>query len=162
MRVLGIDPGYERLGIAIVERKDGKEHLIYSDCFKTSPKDPHYKRLRDIGEELEKVIQTHKPDSLAIETLFFNTNQKTAMSVAEARGTVLYTCARNNLKVYEYSPLQIKVAVTGNGRTDKQGVIKMIPLLISLEKEIKHDDEYDAIAAALTFLASSDSHISTA
>lgn len=154
MKVLGIDPGYERLGIAVVEKESGqKEKLLYSACFKTSPKEPHHKRLGMIGEEMERVIKEFSPDVLAIETLFFNSNQKTAMMVSEARGVLLYTSTKNNLEIKEFTPLQIKVAVTGNGRSDKQGIIKMIPLLITLEKSKRLDDEYDAIAVALTYFA---------
>jgi len=155
MIVLGIDPGYERLGIAIVSREGGeKETLLFSDCFKTSPKTPHNERLLDLGKNLEEVIEKYKPEVLAIETLFFNSNQKTAMFVSEARGVILYVATKNGLDFFEYGPGQIKVAVTGYGRGDKNSVIKMIPLLIKIDKKIKHDDEYDAIAVALTHFAS--------
>lgn len=156
MIILGIDPGYERLGIAIVSKNEGeKETLLFSECFKTSVKTPHHERLSQLGQNLEKVIETYKPESMAIETLFFNSNQKTAMYVSEARGAILFVATKSGLSVSEYGPGQIKVAVTGYGRGDKNAVIKMIPLLIKIDKEIKHDDEYDAIAVALTHLASS-------
>lgn len=154
MKVLGIDPGYERLGIAIVEKDtQGKERLLYSDCFKTSAKDPHYVRLDQIGTELSAVITKYQPDALAIENLFFNSNQKTALLVSEARGVILYTAAHAGLTIEEFTPPQIKAAITGNGRSDKKGIIKMVPLLIKIDKKIQYDDEYDAIAAALTYLA---------
>ena len=152
MITLGIDPGYERLGIAVVE-KDSKEKLLYSDCFKTKSSIPHHERLHLIGSELEKIIKKFKPNNLAIETLFLTSNHKTVMTVSEARGVMLYTASKNGLEVFEYGPGQIKVAVTGNGRADKNSVIKMIPLLIKVDKDIKHDDEYDAIAVALTHIA---------
>ena len=157
MKVLGIDPGYERLGIAILEKNKGdqKESLVYSDCFKTSSKIPHHQRLSLIFEELNRLIKEFKPDALSIETLFFNTNQKTVMNVSESRGVIVALCSFNKMDIKEFSPLQIKSAVTGNGRSDKNGVIKMIPLLIKLDKKIKHDDEYDAIAAGLTYFANS-------
>lgn len=155
MRVLGIDPGYERLGVSIIEKKDGdqKEVLIYSDCFRTSKEFDHPKRLSLIFNEINRLIKKFKPDALSIETIFFNTNQKTATKVSETRGVIISICSVNGMEVKEFSPLQIKSTVTGDGRSDKNGVIKMIPLLITINKEIKHDDEYDAIAAGLTFFA---------
>ena len=90
----------------------------------------------------------------AIETLFFTTNQKTVMRVSEARGVILYQAALHNLPIYEYTPLQIKIAISGYGRGDKKQITQMIKQLIVCEKEIKHDDEYDAIAVALTCFAS--------
>lgn len=156
MKVLSIDPGYERLGIAILEKNKGdqKETLLYSDCFKTSPKLPHHKRLANIFVEISKIIKEYDPKFLSIETLFFNNNAKTALMVAEARGTIISCASYNNLEVYEFSPQQIKSAVTGNGRSDKEGIIKMVPLIISIKKEIKYDDEYDAIAAGIAFFSS--------
>ncbi|MFT5180122.1 MAG: crossover junction endodeoxyribonuclease RuvC [Candidatus Paceibacteria bacterium] len=154
MKILGIDPGYERVGIAIIEKEDGKENLLYSDCFKTSAKLPHEERLALISGKIESVIVQYSPDALAIEKLFFGSNQKTAMKVSEARGVVINECSSRGMKVFEYTPIQIKVAVTGYGRSDKAGVIKMVPNLIKINKEIKYDDEYDAIATGLTFFAS--------
>ncbi len=153
MIILGIDPGYERLGIAILEKNGSKESLIHSDCFKTSAKEEHCERLNQIGAEVEKVIKRFKPEVLAIETLFFETNAKTAMKVAEARGTVIYVAKKNNLLVREFSPIQIKVAVTGYGKSDKKQMAFMVDRLIKIDKEIKYDDEYDAIAAGLTAFA---------
>ncbi len=154
MRIIAIDPGYERLGIAIIEKDSkSKEVLLYSECFKTLAKDEHPVRLGHIHNHIEEIIETYKPEALSIETLFFENNAKTAMKVAEARGTIIGVCAARGLSVVEFTPLQIKAAVTGNGRSDKQGVIKMIPLLLNIPKEIKHDDEYDAIACGLTYFA---------
>ncbi len=155
MIILGIDPGYERLGIAVVEKNEAnqKEKLLFSECFKTSAKLPHFERLKLLGAELNKIISAYQPEILAIETLFLNTNQKTAMMVAEARGAIIYEAARHDLTVAEFSPPQIKLATTGNGRADKNAIIKMIPLLIKIDKEIKYDDEFDAIAVALTSFA---------
>lgn len=156
MRILSIDPGYERLGIAILEKNPGdkKETLLYSDCFKTSAKLAFVTRLSQIGKELEKLIDEYQPKALAIETLFFSNNQKTAMRVSEARGVIIYTMAGRGLPVHEYTPLQIKIAVTGHGKSDKKQVIAMVPRLIDIKKKIAHDDEYDAIAIGLTCIAS--------
>ncbi len=158
MRVIGIDPGYDRVGIAIVEKNaKEKEILIYSECFQTSSKDHFYKRLGEIGLEIKKVVEKYSPEALAIESLFITKNQKTAMKVSEARGVIAYEAIKSGIPVFEYTPLQIKIAVTGHGGSDKSQVIKMVPLLVKVqvnkEKKIV-DDEYDAIAVALTCLAS--------
>ena len=155
MKLISIDPGYERLGIAIIEKqKSTKEKVLFSECFKTSTKLSHGERLCLIGKEIEKVITEHKPDALAIESLFFSTNQKTALLVAEARGVILFQAAAHSLPVFEYGPGQIKVAVTGYGKSDKEHIISMIPKLVVITKEIEYDDEYDAIAVGLTCFAS--------
>ena len=155
MKILAIDPGYERLGIAVLEKNlgDRKETLLYSDCFKTKTINTHAERLSLLGQELSRIIDEYKPEALSIETLFLTTNHKTVMHVSEARGVILYEAARHNLSIFEYSPPQIKSAVAGDGHADKKAIIKMIPFLIKLEKEIKHDDEYDAIAVGLTYFA---------
>jgi len=157
MKILAIDPGYERVGIAVLEKTtngSGGEELVYSDCFKTSKELPFLERLQLVGEELERVIKELEPTAFAIEKLFFNTNQKTATNVSEVRGAFIYIALKNNLKVFEYTPLQIKSAVAGDGHGDKEQVISMIKNLIKIEKEIKYDDEYDAIAIGLTCFAS--------
>ena len=153
MRIIAIDPGYERVGIAVLEKGSGKEELLFSECFKTLTTEKHEDRLRLIGEEIEKIIKEYKPEALAIETLFFKTNAKTAMKVSEARGVILYEAAKNNLKVAEFTPLQIKVAVTGYGKSDKEQVIFMVEKLIKITQPVKYDDEYDAIACGLTYFA---------
>jgi len=154
MRIISVDPGYERLGIAIIEKEKGeKEKLIFSECFKTSPKETQGLRLSKISKRIKEIIAEHKPEALSIESLFFNTNQKTAILVAESRGVILANAVEAGLYVAEYTPPQIKLSVTGHGGSDKSSIIKMIPLLIKIEKEIKHDDEYDAIAVGLTFFA---------
>ncbi len=154
MKILAIDPGYERIGIAVIERlPKQKDKLLYSECFKTSAKIPFHKRLTCIGNEVEIVIKKYKPISLAIEKLYFTTNQKTAMGVAEARGVIIYSASRNGLMVFEYTPPEIKIAVTGYGKADKRMVLNMVPKLIKIEKQTNSDDELDAIAIGLTCLA---------
>jgi crossover junction endodeoxyribonuclease RuvC len=154
MKIIAIDPGYERLGIAILEKGTGKESLVFSECFITSTKEKHENRLKLIGSEIERVIKKYQPEAMGIETLFFKTNAKTAMKVSEARGIMLYEAAKNNLKVLEFTPLQIKVAVTGYGKSDKDQITEMVKRLIKITEPIKYDDEYDAIAVGLTFFAS--------
>lgn len=158
MRILGIDPGYERLGIAVLERTtearpQGKEKVIFSECFKTSAKLDFSERLKLIGEEVKKIIKKYKPEVLAIETLFLNTNHKTVMKVAEARGVVLYEASCAGLKVFEASPPQIKIATTGYGKANKEQIIKMVKILVDIDNSKKSDDELDAIAIALTAFA---------
>lgn len=154
MKILSIDPGYERVGVAVIEKTSDKETLVYSDCFKTSAKLPFIQRMELIGNEVEKVIKKYKPAVFATEKLFFNTNQKTATMVSEVRGALIYIALKNKLNVYEYTPLQIKSAVTGDGHADKKQIIAMVKNLIQIDKEIKYDDEFDAIAIGLTCSAS--------
>ena len=151
MRILGIDPGYDRLGIAVIDKPTkGKESLIYSGCLQTSAKDPIYERLESVGTEITRVLEQFKPDAVALETLFITKNQKTAMRVAEARGIIIYEAIKRDLDIHEYSPMEIKSAVTGDGHSDKSQIIKMVHLIIEIPKKVTVDDEYDAIAVALT------------
>jgi len=156
MKILGIDPGYDRLGVAIIEKSTKhKEAVLFSDCITTSPKDTIYDRFKKIGKVVCDILDEHKPDALAIETLFITKNQKTAMRVSEVRGIIIYEALKRNVAVFEYSPMEIKMAVTSDGTSDKSRIIKMIPLLVDLSKISKKalDDEYDAIAVALTHSA---------
>jgi crossover junction endodeoxyribonuclease RuvC len=152
MKILGIDPGFERLGIAILEKNINtkKEELIFSECFKTSAKLEFSERLKLIGEEVKSIIKKYKPETLAIETLFLTTNHKTVMHVAEARGVVIYEASCAGLKIFEASPPQIKIATTGYGKASKEQMMKMVKILIKIDKSKKSDDELDAVAIALT------------
>ena len=151
MRILGIDPGFERLGIAILDKpKNGKEKVLFSECFKTSAKLEFSERLNLIGEEVKKIIKKYKPEVLAIETLFLTTNHKTVMHVAEARGVVIYECAKAHLQIFEASPPQIKIATTGYGKADKNQIMKMVKILVEIDNSKTSDDELDAIAIAIT------------
>lgn len=156
-KILGIDPGYGRVGIAIIESKRGNQKLIYSECFETKAKLPHSQRLLLIGEKIKKVIRLYKPNQIAIETLLWSKNKKTALQVAEARGVILLESAKSDSLVREFNPNQIKLAVTGYGKSDKKQVINMVEKLLKLNlstnRERMHDDEYDAIAIALTCAA---------
>ena len=153
MIVLGIDPGYDRLGLAIIKQEKGKQELLYSDCFLTNKKTIFSERLLALGNEVEKVIKKWQPEVVAMEKLFFTVNQKTAMNVAEARGVITFLLAKHGLKLFDYTPLEIKTCITGYGSADKKQMIGMIPKLIKITKEIKHDDEYDAVGVAITYLA---------
>ncbi len=154
MKILAIDPGYERLGIAVLEKLPRqKDALLYSDCFKTSAKLPFSERLLAIGDEISRLIEKWRPEAFVLEKLFFQNNQTTAMHVAEVRGALMYLAVSRGIPLFEYVPQEIKMAVAGSGSADKQAVIDMVGKLIKIEKEIQHDDEYDAIAAALTHSA---------
>jgi crossover junction endodeoxyribonuclease RuvC len=154
LRVLGIDPGYDRMGIAIIEKNVGKERVVYSGCLTTDRKLLHSDRIFTLGKTVGETIKKYKPDVLAIEKIFFNENQKTAMSIAELRGVIMYEGSSRGLVIYQYTPLEIKTAVCGYGRADKKQVMSLIPKLIELpDKPGRLDDEFDAIAVALTCLA---------
>lgn len=148
-RILGIDPGYGRMGIAVIESHKGNQNLIYSECFETTNKLEHPDRLALIATKLDKIINKYKPDKVAVEDLLFNKNVKTALKVAEARGVILAISAKRKVEICEFNPNSIKLAVTGYGRSDKKQIITMIHQIINLESK-KHDDEYDAIAVAIT------------
>lgn len=155
MRVLGVDPGYDRLGVAILEKKRGVDILIYSDCITTDKSLSFPERLFIIGKELSSLLVRFDPDSVALEKLFFNKNQKTAIAVAEVRGMIIYLARLHKCRVQEYTPQQIKVAVTGYGKSDKKQVAYMVKQLLSNVKDNALDDEYDAIATGLTALSTS-------
>ncbi|HEY6022105.1 MAG TPA: crossover junction endodeoxyribonuclease RuvC [Candidatus Paceibacterota bacterium] len=154
MRVLAFDPGYERLGVAVIEKQNSKEVLLYSDCIRTSASSTFAERLAELGKAVENLITTWSPTIVALENLYFENNAKTAMNVSAVRGMLLYLAARNNLIAHEYTPLQVKVAVTGNGRSDKGAIALMVPKLVSISREKRLDDELDAIAVGITCLAS--------
>lgn len=155
MKIIAIDPGFERLGVAILEKngETGTETLLYSACVQTSKKDAFTDRLLALGVAIENIIAEYSPQALAIEELFFTTNQKTVMKVAEVRGMLIYTAMKMGLTVYEYTPLQIKTAITGYGRADKDQIQLMVHRLIEVPDGAKLDDELDAIACGLTHFA---------
>ena len=153
MRILAFDPGYERLGVAVLE-KNKKEELLFSDCIRTSAKLNFAQRLAELGAAAEALIKKWGPDAVALEEIFFENNAKTAMQIAEVRGMLTYVAASSNLPLYQYTPAQVKVAVTGNGRADKKAVGVMVRKITSLPAGRQGDDELDAIAVGITCLAS--------
>ncbi|MEK7558643.1 MAG: crossover junction endodeoxyribonuclease RuvC [Patescibacteria group bacterium] len=153
MIVLAIDPGYERLGLAVIEKNKGKEILLYSDCFTTSAKENFEKRLFIIGQKVRRVIKEWKPQAVAIEKLYLATNQKTVMRVSETRGVLLYEAASAHISVTEFTPLQIKIAITSYGRAGKAQITEMVKKLIVFPNKKTTDDEFDAVAVGLTFFA---------
>ena len=155
MIILGIDPGYDRVGVAVLDLSFGvgREKLIYSSCIETDPKDTLSARLLVIYTSISEVIREFKPTSLAIEKIFITKNQKTAMQVAEAKGVIMLASEKAGLAVFEYSPPEIKMAVTGYGNSSKSQVEEMVKKLIEFGKENTKDDELDAIAIGLTHSA---------
>lgn len=153
MRVIAVDPGYDRLGVAVLEYQDGKEHLIHSCCIITDRSTSLNTRLNQMGDAFQRILDEHQPDTLGIETLFFNQNQKTAIGVAQARGIILYLTQSIGCAVFEFGPQEIKVAITGYGKSDKNAVIDMVKRLVPNAPDAALDDEYDAIAVGVTCLA---------
>lgn len=149
MITCGIDPGYDRLGVAIF---DGQE-LIFSTCFTSTPKAPFADRLLDIGKQVQQIFHHYRPVAVALEELYFSKNQTTALKVAEARGLVTYLAKECGAEVYHYSPQAIKLSVAGYGNAPKEQVTTMTKRLVKLPHLPKYDDEYDAIAVALTHLS---------
>jgi len=153
MKVLAIDPGYGRCGVAVVEKSNGKEILLYSACIETSTGSEFSERLGKIVSECARLIEAHAPDSMALEKLYLTKNQKTAMRVAEVRGALIALAAQSGIRVFEYTPGEVKSAAAGWGGADKTHVMKMLHALMKIEKDITYDDEYDAIAIGVTHLA---------
>ncbi|MCR4329539.1 MAG: crossover junction endodeoxyribonuclease RuvC [Candidatus Roizmanbacteria bacterium] len=153
IRVIGIDPGFDRMGIAIIERsKEKKEKLLWSACVESSRTLSFEDRLVVLANEFERVLQEYVPSILSIEKIFFTKNQRTGIAVAEARGMLRYLARKHTLSIMEYTPQEIKQSVTGYGNADKKQVAHMVSLLLTLPPARRHDDEYDAIAAGLTAL----------
>ncbi len=152
MRILAIDPGYDRLGIAVIEGDSSRPTLLWSDCVMPK-KNVRAERLASVSRAVTTAIKEYLPDALAIETLFFSTNKKTALGVAESRGAILAAAGIAFLPVIECSPQQVKSAVTGHGGADKKAIASMIPRLLVLPKKKRLDDEMDAIAIGITALA---------
>lgn len=154
--ILAIDPGFDRIGLAVMQASKDKPELLFSKCIETDPKETKPKRLLFIGEEVRRVIKKWHPESLAVETLFFNTNITSAIGVAEARGIIIYEAMRENMGVFEYGPQTVKIAVTGYGKADKIQMATMVKRLVNLPNKLSKrlDDEIDAIALGITHLAS--------
>lgn len=160
IRILGIDPGFDRLGVCILDKEKTNETLVFSTCITTSKKESFEKRLLTIGEELEKIITQYAPNELAIETLFFTTNQKTIITVAEVRGICIYLSYKHGATIFEYSPPQIKLAIAGHGKASKEDIALMVPRILKKPLLINTlDDEVDAIAIALTHSANRNSRL---
>ena len=149
MLILGIDPGTALIGYGLIEYKNKKAVIKEYGCFRTSPKERAPERLKNLYNQLTKYIKKHQPALLAVEDLFFFKNLKTAIKVSQARGVILLCGTLHNLPIFECTPLQVKQAVTGYGRAEKQQVQKMVKVILNLKEIPKPDDAADALAIAL-------------
>lgn len=153
MIILGIDPGLQRTGYAIVKiTKRKKLQCLDYGVIETNPIFSREKRLLEINKKINFFLKKYKPNLLVSEKIYFFKNLKTAIPVAEAGGVILLTAAKRKIPVFELTPLQIKFSLTGNGRAPKQEVFEKIKRYLKLKKEIKIDDAIDALACALTFV----------
>lgn len=150
MRILGIDPGYAIMGYGIVDMKGNHFNVVAYDSITTDKDMPMPDRLKHLYTMLMSIIQQYEPDVAAIEELFFNNNAKTAILVGQARGVAILACSNSGLDIAEYTPLQIKQALVGNGRADEKQVQFMVKTILNLDKVPKPDDTADALAAAIT------------
>lgn len=154
--ILSVDPGYDRLGVAVLKEsaeQRSKPILLFSDCVLIDKKHAHSRRIEMVGKEIAKLISTWQPSEVAIEELFFSKNQTTALLVSQALGVIMYESAKSGADIFYYKPIEVKVAVTGYGKSDKTHIMDMVPRLIAMEPKKRHDDEYDAVAIGLTHLA---------
>lgn len=153
MKILGVDPGYDRLGLAVIESAVAKpERVIFSTCLNTSRRLLFEDRLWQLMNRLEAVLKKYRPDILALEKIFFTRNQKTALAVAEVRGAVTYLARKQCLPIINLTPLEIKSAITGYGRADKEQIKFMVVKLLGIKRVLKSDDEADSLAVALAGL----------
>ncbi|MDR1734420.1 MAG: crossover junction endodeoxyribonuclease RuvC [Oscillospiraceae bacterium] len=149
MRILGIDPGYAIVGVGMIEYINTKHILLEASAVTTPAGMPFADRLNCIYNGIHRQIETHRPDALACEKLFFNTNAKTAIDVAQARGVILLAARQKDVPVYEYTPLQVKQSIVGYGRAEKRQVQEMVKLFLNLTAIPKPDDIADALAIAV-------------
>ena len=154
MRVIAIDPGYGRVGIAVLEKKHNKEIIVHSECLETDSKKDLHARIYNLGCYINGLIQKHNATHMAIEDLFFSKNTKTALDVAYARGVIINQAYQNKIPVFEYTPNQIKVALTGYGNASKKDMYTMVEKILNISTSGIIDDEVDAIGVGITFFAS--------
>jgi len=149
MRIIGIDPGFAIVGYGVIEYKGGKFKTIDYGAITTAAKCPFNQRLLEIHNDLCSLLDEYKPEIMATEKIFFTTNQKTAIDVAQARGIILLSAITRDIKVIEFTPLQVKQAVTGYGKAVKKQIQEMTARLLSLDTIPKPDDAADALAVAI-------------
>lgn len=149
MRILGIDPGIAIVGTGIIEKVGYKYLPIYYDSIITKAHTPLEDRIETVYNKTVELIKMYKPDAIAVEELFFNNNAKTAFAVGQARGVILLAAKQYNVPFYEYTPLQVKQALTGYGRADKKQMQQMVKSFLGLSEVPKPDDTADALAIAI-------------
>ena len=150
MIILGIDPGYARAGWGVIALNNKQVEFIAAGCLETPKEMLHAERLQKLSLAIHKIILKYKPQVLSVEELFFFKNLKTAIKVAESRGIILAKAFEHKLTIYEYTPLQIKQAITGYGRADKNQIQQMVKAILNQTKIIQPDDAADAVAVAIT------------
>jgi crossover junction endodeoxyribonuclease RuvC len=150
MKILGIDPGTGIMGWGLIRKEGAKIVPLGYGCVRTESKDSMPDRLNLIFDELNGIIKKEKPDEVAVESLFFFKNQKTVITVAQARGVAIVCAKIAKLPVFEYTPLQVKQALTGYGRADKNQIQQMVKITCKLKECPKPDDAADALAVAIT------------
>lgn len=148
--ILGIDPGYDRLGWAVAVRQGQQWGKVELGCIETNRKQSTNLRYKQLETDLQTVIEKYSPTQAAVETLFFANNVTTAMKVAETRGIIIAMLMRNQLPISQYNPMKIKETVTGNGKADKKAIEKMVRMEFSLNNNKILDDALDALAVVLT------------
>jgi crossover junction endodeoxyribonuclease RuvC len=149
--ILGIDPGYAIVGWSFLEKEGSHLNLLRYGCITTPKEMPHAERLAHVFNDLNFLIEEMKPTIASIEELFFSKNVTTAIKVAESRGVILTSFILHHLPIYEFTPLQIKQALTGYGRADKNQIQQMVKTVLKLKEIPKPDDAADAIAVAITY-----------
>lgn len=149
MRVLGIDPGIERVGWGIIDIEHGMPIYQQCGCIQTPRNEPQQKRIELISGELQNIIRIFKPERAVVEKLFFAKNKKTALVVAEARGAILLALAEAHIDTIEHTPLEVKMGLTGNGRAEKKQVEWVVRNILKIKEKISTDDAYDALALCL-------------
>ncbi len=154
MRVIGIDPGTAIVGFGIIDFIDNKFKVIDYGCIYTSKDLPMTKRLLKISEDLEEILEKYKPDHMAVEELFYFKNNKTVISVGQARGVILLEGEKKGVRIGEYTPLQVKMGITGYGKSEKKQVQLMVQKILGLKEIPKPDDAADALAIAVTHINS--------
>ena len=159
MVIFGIDPGYAIVGCGIVRYERNNFSLMGYGAITTDKDMPFNKRLEKIYDDVTELLQKFKPDAVSIERLYFNTNQKTAIDVAQARGVIVLAVEKAGIPLYEYTPLQVKQSIVGYGRAEKQQVQEMTKMFLHLDKIPKPDDAADALALAICHGHASDSLI---
>jgi len=151
--ILGLDPGYARLGWGVVVARGSECRMVEYGCIETHKGEELPQRLAIINEELEKIITKHNPTDIAIEELFFSKNVKTGLQVAHARGVIFLRAVHHCGQIFQYKPNQVKQATTGVGNADKKQIQEMVKRILNLDKIPKPDDAADALAVAITHSA---------
>lgn len=149
MVILGIDPGTATIGYGVIEKSKGEIKCIEYGCIETNPKESPAKRLLYLEKELEKIIKKYNPAAAAIEDIFFFKNLKTVIKVSQAKGVILLSLEKAKIPIFEYTPLQVKMATTGFGKADKKQMQKMVQILLNLKELPRPDDAADGLAIAM-------------